>query len=233
MSISRSAIGARRSSTIHSPDTGFGRLRIPGRFQLRRLQLRRRRPLRRLYGRTFFHSPAGRYCDRRLLIDFIAERLGLPYLSAYLDTMGSNFSHRANFATAGATVRPQNTTRSQSGVSSVSLDVQLVEFSNFRARSQPIRQKGFEEPLVACCGHGGKYNFNNAVRCGSTRTVNGTEILIARLCKDPSLHVSWDGIHYSEAGNKWIFNQIVNRSFSDPPVPLRMACHRSTDAELK
>ncbi|KAL2453077.1 GDSL esterase/lipase [Abeliophyllum distichum] len=66
------------------------------------------------------------------------ERLGLPYLSPYLDSMGSNFSHKANFATAGSTIRPQNTTMSQSGYSPISLDVQFVQYSDFQRRSQII-----------------------------------------------------------------------------------------------
>ncbi|KAK6922292.1 GDSL lipase/esterase [Dillenia turbinata] len=306
-------------------------------------------------GETYFHYPAGRRCDGRLIIDFIAGSLGLPYLSAFLDSMGTNFRHGANFATAGSTIRPQNTTITQTGVSPFSLDVQFKQFSDFHTRSQVFRQKGgilegqfpkeedfssalytfdigqndltigyklhmttdqkvyalggrsfwvhntspvgclpyildqfpvtvgqvdefgcatpfnkvaqyfnlglkeavvklreelplaaityvdiytlkytiitqahmlgFEQPLVACCGHGGKYNFNNLRRCGAKITVNGKEILIANSCKDPSVRVNWDGIHFTEAANKWIFDRIVNGSFSDPPTPLKMACH--------
>lgn len=325
------------------------------------------------YGETYFHAPAGRFCDGRLVIDFIAESLGLPYLNAYLNSMGTNFSHGANFATAGSTTRPQNTTRSQSGASPISLDVQAVQFSNFLQRSQIIRKKGgffktllpkkdyfskalytfdigqndlvygyklnltteqvkanvpdvlqqfsniiknvyalggrsfwihntgptgclpyvldlfpvaaakvdkygcatpfnevaqffnqrlkelvdqlrkelplaaityvdiytlkhtiitrakilgFKEPLRACCGHGGKYNFNNARRCGAKITIGGKEVLIAKSCKDPSVRVSWDGIHFTEAANHWFFQQFMSGSFSDPPVPLNMACRR-------
>jgi hypothetical protein len=71
-----------------------------------------------------------------------AEELGLPYLNAFLDSIGSNFSHGANFATAGSTVRPPNATIAQSGVSPISLDVQLVQFSDFITRSQLIRNRG-------------------------------------------------------------------------------------------
>lgn len=78
-----------------------------------------------------------------------AENLTLPYLSAYLDSIGSNFSHGANFATAGSTIRPQNTTKSQSGFSPISLDVQSVQFSDFYSRSQIARQKGMQD--VANC----------------------------------------------------------------------------------
>ncbi|GMY26332.1 GDSL esterase/lipase At3g26430-like [Fagus crenata] len=308
-------------------------------------------------GETYFHSPAGRYSDGRLVIDFLAESLGLPYLSAYLDSVGSNFSHGANFATAGSTIRPQNTTMSQSGYSPISLDVQFVQFSDFHRRSQifnkqggvfekllpkenyfsqalytfdigqndltagyklnmtteqvkayvpdllgqlsntirnvygqggrsfwvhntgPVgclpyvldrylitaaqvdkygcaspfnevaqyfnrklkeavvqlrkdlpeatiiyvdvysvkytlitqaKKYGFEHPLVACCGHGGKYNYNRLVKCGAKKIIDGKEILIANSCKDPSVRISWDGTHFTEAANKWIFEQIAD-----------------------
>jgi hypothetical protein len=68
--------------------------------------------------------------------------LGLPYLSAYLESVGSNFSNGANFATAGSTIRPQNKTLSQSVYSPISLDVQLVEYFDFKAKSIITRKKG-------------------------------------------------------------------------------------------
>lgn len=74
--------------------------------------------------------------------ELTAEGLNLPHLSAFLDSIGSNFSYGANFATAGSTIRPQNTTMAQSGYSPISLDVQGVQFSDFHTRSQIIRQKG-------------------------------------------------------------------------------------------
>ncbi|XP_010502567.1 PREDICTED: GDSL esterase/lipase At3g26430-like [Camelina sativa] len=322
-------------------------------------------------GQTFFHSPSGRFSDGRLIIDFIAEELGLPYLNAFLDSMGSNFSHGANFATAGSTVRPPNTTISQGGASPISLAVQLVQFSDFLTRSQLIRNQGgvfkqllprkeyfsgalytfdigqndltaglklnmtteqikayipevldqfsnairkvyskggrrfwihntaplgclpyvldrfpvpasqmdihgcaiprneiarfynselkrrviglrkelskatftyvdvysikltlitqakklgFRYPLIACCGHGGKYNFSNNIRCGAKVMVKGKEVVLAKSCIDVSFRVSWDGIHFTETANKWIFQQINSGTFSDPPLPVKFAC---------
>ncbi|BFG16343.1 hypothetical protein CerSpe_026170 [Prunus speciosa] len=325
------------------------------------------------HGESYFHHPAGRYCDGRLVIDFIANSLGLPFLSAYLDSVGSNFSHGANFATAGSTIRPQNTTLRQSGFSPISLDVQYNEFYDFHPRSQVARNRGgvfkqlmptaqdfsralytfdigqndltaglflnmsttqvkayvpdvlnqfknivkyiysqggryfwihntgpigclpyvldrlpvlaaqvdnagcaipynkvaqffnrglkqavvqlrkdlplaaityvdvysakyslisqpekhgFKEPVRACCGHGGKYNYNLHIGCGGKAKVHGKVKLVGKACQDPSLWVNWDGVHYTQAANKRVFDQIVDGSFSDPPIPLKRACHR-------
>ncbi|XP_038692569.1 alpha-L-fucosidase 3-like [Tripterygium wilfordii] len=324
-------------------------------------------------GESFFHGPAGRYSDGRLVVDFIAEALGLPYLSAFLDSIGTNFVHGANFATAGSTIRPQNTTLRQSGFSPISLNVQFYEFNDFHRRSQIVRNRGriyrkllpkaktfqqalytfdigqndltagyflnmtvdqvrayvpdvltqfktvvssiydqggryfwihntgpvgclpyvldrkpvarseydragcatpfnevakffneglkelvnqlrdelphaaityvdvysvkyslfsqarkhgFKESLRTCCGHGGKYNYNIHSGCGGKIKKNGKEVLVGKSCDDPSAYIVWDGVHLTQAANKFVFDQIVNGSFSDPPTPLKFACHR-------
>ncbi|XXG57040.1 hypothetical protein AAC387_Pa03g4296 [Persea americana] len=324
------------------------------------------------HGISYFHMPAGRFSDGRLIIDFIANSLGLPFIHAYLNSIRANFSHGANFATAASTIRRQNTTIFQSGWSPFSLDVQSGQFIQFKNRSQwdynregvfrellpnrdffsralytfdigqnditaddylnmtaaqvsaaltdildkftavvkdvykqggrsfwihntgplgclayvldarnftkdqldqvgcaiPLNELaqnfnkrlnqtvvqlrkdlplaaftyadvysakynlfkqpekyGFEHPLMVCCGTGGKYNFNRNARCGEFIVVNGTETIVGA-CKDPSARINWDGVHYTEAANEWVFKQIADGAFSDPPIPLRMACHK-------
>ncbi|KAJ1431714.1 SGNH hydrolase superfamily [Sesbania bispinosa] len=56
------------------------------------------------YGSTYFKHPAGRMSDGRLIIDFIAEAYGLPFVPAYLNlTKDQDIKKGVNFAFAGAT----------------------------------------------------------------------------------------------------------------------------------
>ncbi|XAR48117.1 Alpha-L-fucosidase [Bertholletia excelsa] len=83
-------------------------------------------------GRTFFGKPSGRYSDGRLIIDFMAEKLGLPYLSPYLDAVGAieaTFRHGTNFAASGATIRPVIF------MSPFPLSIQISQFAQLKART--------------------------------------------------------------------------------------------------
>ncbi|XWS25140.1 hypothetical protein CRYUN_Cryun27aG0045000 [Craigia yunnanensis] len=324
-------------------------------------------------GDTYFRMPARRFSDGRLLIDFIAEAFGLPFINAYLDSLGTNFSHGINFATAASTIRLPDTIIPNGGYSPFYLDLQYSQFEQFKSRSEMIRERGgllaslmpkgeyfpkalytfdigqndlgegffanltiqevnasvpdivnkfsanikkiyslgarsfwvhntgpigclpyvltafssaekdsagcskphnevaqyfnlklkeavaqlrnefpsaaftyvdiysvkyslfaepqkhgFELPLVTCCGYGGQYNYSTEVLCGRTITVNGTKIFVGS-CDRPSFRVVWDGVHYTEAANKFVFDRISTGSFSDPHVPLKQACQRTSN----
>ncbi|CAM0909709.1 unnamed protein product [Alopecurus aequalis] len=64
------------------------------------------------------------------------------------------------------------------------------------------RKNGFAGmPLAACCGGGGgPYNFNFTFFCGTP---------LGTACADPSKSVSWDGIHYTEAANRFLAHAML------------------------
>jgi len=59
---------------------------------------------------------------------YAAEELKLPYLSAYLNSVGSNYKHGANFAVSGASIRP-------GGYSPFNLRLQLNQFILFKSHT--------------------------------------------------------------------------------------------------
>ncbi|KAK7839948.1 gdsl esterase/lipase, partial [Quercus suber] len=64
----------------------------------------------------------------------------------------------------------------------------------------------FENPFVACCGHGGKYNFNQFMKCGAKKNpTDGKEIVISNTCKDPSVGYStkWLMVHFRTHPFHW------------------------------
>ncbi|GLT65101.1 hypothetical protein SLA2020_375530 [Shorea laevis] len=323
------------------------------------------------YGVPFFHKPVGRDCDGRLIIDFIAERLKLPYLHAYLNSLGANFRHGANFATGGSTIRRQNETIYEYGISPFALDMQIVQFDQFKTRASELykeatdpsdkeklprpedfakaiytfdigqndlsvgfrkmsfdqlratmpdiinqlasavqhlyqkggrtfwihntgpigcmpvnsfylsnpapgyldpygcvkgqndmamefnrqlkdrviklrtelpeasityvdvyaakyglisnaKQLGYADPLKVCCGYHVKFDH---IWCGNKGSVNGSDVF-GGSCKDPSVSISWDGVHYSQAANQWVADHTLNGSLTDPPIPILQACHK-------
>lgn len=63
--------------------------------------------------------------------------------------------------------------------------------------------------LRACCGGGGPYNYNMSASCGLPGSTT---------CEDPDAHVSWDGIHLTEAPYRFIANTWLKGPYAHPPL---------------
>ncbi|KAF6982477.1 hypothetical protein CFC21_000857 [Triticum aestivum] len=87
-------------------------------------------------GRRFFNRTTGRWSDGRLYIDFIAESLGIRYLSPYLESSGSNFADGVNFAVAGAAAASN-----QSAIP-FTMATQVNQFLHFKNRTRELRPLG-------------------------------------------------------------------------------------------
>ncbi|CAJ2631593.1 unnamed protein product [Trifolium pratense] len=84
------------------------------------------------YGQNYFKTPSGRACDGRLIVDFLMDALDLPFLNAYLDSLGlPNFKKGCNFAAAGSTILPATA----SSISPFSFGIQVSQFLRFKARA--------------------------------------------------------------------------------------------------
>ncbi|KAL5552783.1 hypothetical protein UlMin_040184 [Ulmus minor] len=94
------------------------------------------------FGSSYFGQPSGRYSDGRLILDFMVEKLNLPDLKAYLDSIGSNFRHGANFASGGSTIQPVDGKMFEAKFSPFSLDVQIMQFLQLKARTSELYSQG-------------------------------------------------------------------------------------------
>ncbi|OMP08571.1 Lipase, GDSL [Corchorus olitorius] len=86
------------------------------------------------FGVTYFKKPVGRATDGRVIPDFLAQALGLPFISPYLQSIGSDFRHGANYATLASTVLLPNTSLFVTGISPFSLAIQLNQMREFKAK---------------------------------------------------------------------------------------------------
>ncbi|BAF17399.2 Os05g0401000 [Oryza sativa Japonica Group] len=116
------------------------------------------------YGSTFFGSPSGRFCDGRLIIDFLMDAMDMPFLNAYLDSVGApNLRAGVNFAQAGCSITPATAT----SVSPFSFGLQIKQFFAFKDKVTKLLSKGMARfsirHIFRCCGYKAKWKMSSAV----------------------------------------------------------------------
>ncbi|XP_050223351.1 GDSL esterase/lipase At3g48460-like [Mercurialis annua] len=110
------------------------------------------------YGSTFFHRSTNRYSDGRLMIDFVAETLSLPFLPPYRGLKG-NPSNGVNFAVAGSTAINHAffvKNNLSFDVTPQSIQTQIIWFNEYlqkqgckgSASSSPQCRAAFEDALI-------------------------------------------------------------------------------------
>ncbi|KAK4389199.1 GDSL esterase/lipase [Sesamum angolense] len=89
-------------------------------------------------GQIYFQKPSGRFCDGRLIIDFLMDAMDLPFLNPYLDSIAApSFRRGCNFAAAGSTILPATA----SSVSPFSFGIQVAQFFRFKSKVEDILAK--------------------------------------------------------------------------------------------
>ncbi|KAK3014552.1 hypothetical protein RJ639_010166 [Escallonia herrerae] len=89
-------------------------------------------------GQTYFKKPSGRFCDGRLIIDFLLDAMDMPFLNAYLEAIGApSFKRGCNFAAAGSTILPATA----SSISPFSFGIQVAQFFRFKDRVLDLQAK--------------------------------------------------------------------------------------------
>ncbi|KAL8171217.1 hypothetical protein V2J09_023021 [Rumex salicifolius] len=83
------------------------------------------------YGQAYFGNQTARFCNGRLIVDFLMYGMNLPFLNAYLESIGTpNFHTGINFAAAGSTIHPATAY----SICPFSFGVQVSQFLRFKAR---------------------------------------------------------------------------------------------------
>ena len=72
---------------------------------------------------------------------YAAKHLGMPYLSPYIDSIGTSYRNGANFAAGSSTIRRQNKTFFDGGTPFV-LEIQTEQFNQFKSRTAKFFQPG-------------------------------------------------------------------------------------------
>ncbi|KAJ0006937.1 hypothetical protein Pint_29060 [Pistacia integerrima] len=153
------------------------------------------------YGKTYFAlHPTGRYSDGRLAPDFIATKLNLPFMPPILEP-GADFTHGANFASAGAAAT-LNATNAMIFGKQVQLFKELVvNWTNILGIDEAKRRLGKAVYLISI---GGNDYFRHS-NSNSNDTIPEHQEYV-----DKVIETIFQGIQeiYNEGGRKFMFQNV-------------------------
>lgn len=108
------------------------------------------------YNTRFTHKPENSYWLSQCACfwTLAAQALGLPFLSPYLQSIGSDYRHGANYATLASTVLLPNTSLFVTGISPFSLAIQLNQMKEFKAKVDELHRSldrtGKNHDFISC-----------------------------------------------------------------------------------
>ena len=98
--------------------------------------------LNHLIYRILFFFWVGILYVRSSLLYLQLKALGLPFLSPYLKSIGSDFRHGANFSSSASTVLQPTTSLDIGGISPFHLSIKFRQLHQFKARVSEFHQQG-------------------------------------------------------------------------------------------
>ncbi|KAL3683308.1 hypothetical protein R1sor_001330 [Riccia sorocarpa] len=106
-------------------------------------------------------------------------------------------------------------------------DSTIVFFSTYQLRLELItnhQKHGFKVVNKACCGVPNEYRHDLRVACGMSNVINN-ETFASVTCEEPSEYIIWDGVHTTEAANKYIAKEFFSGKYFYPKFDKLMSCN--------